>query len=60
MYVYIAVTRSAREKEKLANMMAYGEDIEKIPMQRVRKRLETPPPDPDRFDECTYLSFFVQ
>ncbi|KAK7112113.1 UPF0193 protein EVG1-like [Littorina saxatilis] len=45
------VTRSAREKEKLANMMAYGEDIDRIPMQRVRKRLESPPPDPDRFEE---------
>ncbi|XP_076461773.1 UPF0193 protein EVG1 homolog [Babylonia areolata] len=45
------ITRSAREKEKLANIMAYGEDVEKIPLERVRKRLETPPPEPDRFDE---------
>jgi hypothetical protein len=47
-----AVTRSAREKEKLANIMAYGEDVEKIPISRVQKRLETPPPEPDRFEEC--------
>ncbi|XP_025111674.1 UPF0193 protein EVG1 homolog [Pomacea canaliculata] len=44
-------TRSAREKEKLANIMAYGEDVPNIPMERVRKRLESPPPEPDRFDE---------
>ena len=48
----VAVTRSAREKEKLANIMAYGEDVDKIPLERVRRRLATPPPDPDRFDEC--------
>lgn len=45
------ITRSAREKEKLANIMAYGEDVQKIPMSRVRQRLESPPPEPDRFDE---------
>nr|KAG5713872.1 hypothetical protein BaRGS_024499 [Batillaria attramentaria] len=44
-------TRSAREKEKLANIMAYGQDVDKVPLERVRKRLETPPPPPDRFDE---------
>ncbi|KAL8597436.1 hypothetical protein ACOMHN_050934 [Nucella lapillus] len=45
------ITRSAREKEKLANIMAYGEDVDKIPLERVRRRLQTPPPEPDRFDE---------
>lgn len=47
----VSDTRSAREKEKLANIMAYGEDVPNIPMERVRKRLESPPPEPDRFDE---------
>lgn len=52
MLLVVAVTRSAREKEKLANIMAYGEDVDKIPLERVRRRLATPPPEPDRFDEC--------
>ncbi|GFO23384.1 upf0193 protein evg1-like [Plakobranchus ocellatus] len=45
------VTRSAREKEKLANIMAYGEDQPRIPMKNIRVRLEPLSPLPDRFDE---------
>ncbi|RUS87767.1 hypothetical protein EGW08_004513 [Elysia chlorotica] len=44
-------TRSAREKEKLANIMAYGEDQPRIPMKNIRVRLEPLSPLPDRFDE---------
>ncbi|XP_012943132.1 UPF0193 protein EVG1 [Aplysia californica] len=44
-------TRSAREKEKLANIMAYGKDQPRIPMEKVKARLRTPSPLPDRFDE---------
>ncbi|XP_046581940.1 UPF0193 protein EVG1-like [Haliotis rubra] len=47
-------TRSAREKEKLANIMAYGEDMDPIPMARVRKRVDMEigeVSDVDRFQE---------
>jgi len=44
-------TRSAREKEKLANIMAYGKDQPRIPMKNIQVRLESPEPEPDRFDE---------
>ncbi|KAK6171131.1 hypothetical protein SNE40_019387 [Patella caerulea] len=47
------VTRSTREKEKLANIMAFGEDVDKSKKVKV-KRVELPEEDEveiDRFDE---------
>ena len=55
-FLPLSVTRSAREKEKLANIMAYGEDQPKIPMKNIRVRLEPLSPLPDRFDEREYGS----
>ncbi|XP_039266154.1 UPF0193 protein EVG1 homolog [Styela clava] len=39
-----------KEKQRLANMMAYGEDIEKIPKRKIVRKIE-PPPQKDRFEE---------
>ncbi|CAG5129319.1 unnamed protein product [Candidula unifasciata] len=48
----VTCTRSCREKEKLANIMAYGEDKPQIQVKRKQVvKIETPPPLPDRFDE---------
>lgn len=46
---------SAKEKEKLANMMAFGQDID--PQAERLKRMAEPveyeeEPELDRFDEC--------
>ena len=43
-----------KEKERLANYMAYGEDLPPITAQRKEEilRVKTPPPEIDRFDEC--------
>ncbi|XP_072021351.1 UPF0193 protein EVG1 homolog [Amphiura filiformis] len=42
-----------KEKQRLANYMAYGEDIPPITEQRKQEilRIQTPPPETDRFDE---------
>ncbi|KAH9513094.1 hypothetical protein Btru_035816 [Bulinus truncatus] len=45
------VTRSTREKERLANIMAFGEDKPKVAARNVRIETESPPPPPDRFQE---------
>ncbi|BFZ03503.1 hypothetical protein BsWGS_06542 [Bradybaena similaris] len=48
----VTCTRSTREKEKLANIMAYGEDKPPIQVKSSKVvKIETPPPLPDRFDE---------
>ncbi|KAI8797400.1 UPF0193 protein [Biomphalaria glabrata] len=45
------VTRSVREKERLANIMAFGEDKPKVASRKVIVDMESPPPPPDRFEE---------
>ncbi|ESP04068.1 hypothetical protein LOTGIDRAFT_230313 [Lottia gigantea] len=44
--------RSAREKERLANMMAFGKDVDNIQKQKVQVPVEIEEPvEIDRFDE---------
>ncbi|XP_059172377.1 UPF0193 protein EVG1 homolog [Physella acuta] len=45
------ITRSTREKERLANIMAFGEDKPKGKTKRLTEPIEPLPPPPDRFDE---------
>lgn len=46
-----------RQKERLANIMAFGEDID--PKKKKQMAKTSPPvyeePDVDRFDECEFL-----
>ena len=42
--------RTDQEKDRLANLMAYGVDPSKVPAQP--ERSPTPPRELDRFDEC--------
>lgn len=43
--------RSEQEKDRLANMMAYGVDPNQLALQR-DEPTPSPPPEIDRFDEC--------
>jgi hypothetical protein len=42
--------RAEHEKDRLANLMAYGVDLDKLPAKKV-ERVSTPPREIDRFDE---------
>ena len=44
------VGRSAREKDKLANIMAFGEDVDMVHHEQVMRHAKDPVPD--RFEEC--------
>lgn len=48
--------RTDQEKDRLANLMAYGVDPTKIPAQGP-ERSPTPPRELDRFDECMWSRF---
>ena len=45
-----------RDKERLSNIMAYGEDLPPIDMQKIQKKMEGVDLEEekkiDRFDEC--------
>jgi hypothetical protein len=44
-----------KDKERLANIMAYGEDLPPIDMKKILKKARENlqmPPEKDRFDEC--------
>lgn len=51
--------RTELEKDRLAHLMAYGTDPTKMALQAAQ-RSPTPPPPPelDRFDECTFNQYF--
>lgn len=52
--------RTEEEKDRLANLMAYGIDPKKMALQAAQ-RSPSPPPtahEIDRFDECTSNFFF--
>ena len=56
-YLILSEARTEQEKDRLANLMAYGNDPTKMAF-RAAQRTPTPPPrEIDRFDECTQKFF---
>lgn len=53
-YCDFVEARTDQEKDRLAHLMAYGTDPTKMALEAAQ-RSPTPPPPPelDRFDECT-------
>lgn len=45
-------TRSDEEKDRLANLMAYGVDPTKMPVKSISDSPPPPSREIDRFDEC--------
>lgn len=52
-FCLITEGRTEQEKERLANLMAYGVDPNKRLLEETQ-RTPTPPREVDRFDECKY------
>ena len=47
-----------KEKQKLANIMAFGKDMEPMKIKQPRPKKQEPDEEIDRFDECKNFSFF--